>query len=95
MLIDLRDNGGGSLDEVIELTGLFIGKGPVVQRREADGKIDVEKNTRTDAMWTGPLAVLINQGSASASEIFAAAIQVTNEAPSSVKEASARGRFRP
>lgn len=81
VLIDLRDNGGGSLDEVIELTGLFIGKGPVVQRREADGKIDVEKNTRTDAMWTGPLAVLINQGSASASEIFAAAIQDYERGP--------------
>ena len=66
--LTLRAAGRGSLDEVIELTGLFIGKGPVVQRREADGKIDVEKNTRTDAMWTGPLAVLINQGSASASE---------------------------
>lgn len=81
VLIDLRDNGGGSLDEVIELTGLFIGKGPVVQRREADGKIDVEKNTRTDAIWTGPLAVLINQGSASASEIFAAAIQDYGRGP--------------
>ena len=81
VLIDLRDNGGGSLDEVIELTGLFTGKGPVVQRREADGKISVEKNTRTEALWTGPLAVLINQGSASASEIFAAAIQDYGRGP--------------
>lgn len=81
VLIDLRDNGGGSLDEVVELTGLFVGKGPVVQRREADGKIDVERNTRTDVIWTGPLAVLINQGSASASEIFAAAIQDYGRGP--------------
>jgi len=81
VLIDLRNNGGGSLGEVIELTGLFVGKGPVVQRREADGKISVEENTRTEAMWTGPLAVLINQGSASASEIFAAAIQDYGRGP--------------
>lgn len=81
VLIDLRNNGGGSLGEVIELTGLFVGKGPVVQRREADGKISVEENTRTEAMWNGPLAVLINQGSASASEIFAAAIQDYGRGP--------------
>ncbi|MFT3850419.1 MAG: carboxy terminal-processing peptidase [Propionivibrio sp.] len=81
ILIDLRDNGGGSLGEVIELTGLFVGKGPVVQRREADGKISVEASTRADAVWTGPLAVLINQGSASASEIFAAAIQDYGRGP--------------
>ncbi|MBP6654224.1 MAG: carboxy terminal-processing peptidase [Propionivibrio sp.] len=81
VLIDLRNNGGGSLGEVIELTGLFIGKGPVVQRREAGGKISVEENTRAEAMWTGPLAVLINQASASASEIFAAAIQDYGRGP--------------
>ena len=81
VLIDLRNNGGGSLGEVIELTGLFIGKGPVVQRREAGGKISVEENTRTEAMWAGPLAVLINQASASASEIFAAAIQDYGRGP--------------
>lgn len=81
VLVDLRDNGGGSLGEVIELTGLFVGKGPVVQRREAGGEITVEENTRTEAMWTGPLAVLINQGSASASEIFAAAIQDYGRGP--------------
>ena len=81
VLIDLRNNGGGSLGEVIELTGLFIGKGPVVQRREAGGKTSVEENTRTEAMWAGPLAVLINQASASASEIFAAAIQDYGRGP--------------
>ncbi|AGS24727.1 tail-specific protease (plasmid) [Rhizobium etli] len=75
VLIDLRNNGGGSLDEAIDLTGLFIGKGPVVQQRAGNGKIEVKSADRTTPAWTGPLGVLINRGSASASEIFAAAIQ--------------------
>ncbi len=75
VLIDLRDNGGGSLAEAIELTGLFIGKGPVVQQRDAQGTIKVESDDLSSAVWKGPLGVLINRGSASASEIFAAAIQ--------------------
>jgi carboxyl-terminal processing protease len=75
VLVDLRNNGGGSLSEAIELTGLFIGKGPVVQQRDAQGKITVEGDSRAGAAWDGPLGVLINRGSASASEIFAAAIQ--------------------
>ena len=75
MLIDLRDNGGGSLNEAVDLTGLFIDKGPVVQQRNAGGEISVEKDTHAGVDWDGPLAVLINRGSASASEIFAAAIQ--------------------
>jgi carboxyl-terminal processing protease len=75
VVIDLRDNGGGSLPQAIELTGLFVGKGPVLQQRNGDGEIKVNGNTRGKARWTGPLAVLINRGSASASEIFAAAIQ--------------------
>jgi len=75
VLIDLRNNGGGSLSEAIELTGLFIDKGPVVQQRDARGRIVVEKDTNAGVAWDGPLAVLINRGSASASEIFAAAIQ--------------------
>jgi carboxyl-terminal processing protease len=75
VLIDLRNNGGGSLTEAIELTGLFIGKGPVVQQRDANGKISVESDTNSNIAWNGPLGVLINRGSASASEIFAAAIQ--------------------
>ncbi|CAN7659662.1 carboxy terminal-processing peptidase [Neorhizobium tomejilense] len=75
VLIDLRDNGGGSLAEAIDLTGLFVGKGPVVQQRDADGKIKVESDDLPTPAWTGPLGVLINRGSASASEIFAAAIQ--------------------
>ena len=75
VLIDLRDNGGGSLTEAIELTGLFIDVGPVVMQKDARGRIDVGRDTRPGAEWTGPLGVLINRGSASASEIFAAAIQ--------------------
>ena len=75
VVIDLRNNGGGSLPQAIELTGLFVGKGPVLQQRNGDGDIKVNGNDRGKARWAGPLAVLINRGSASASEIFAAAIQ--------------------
>ncbi len=75
VLIDLRNNGGGSLSEAVELTGLFIDKGPVVQQRNAQGKVIVESDTNAGLAWGGPLGVLINRGSASASEIFAAAMQ--------------------
>ncbi len=75
VLIDLRNNGGGSLDEAVDLTGLFIGNGPVVQQRSSDGKIGVRSADFAAPAWTGPMGVLINRGSASASEIFAAAIQ--------------------
>lgn len=75
LVIDLRGNGGGSLTEAIELTGLFIDQGPVVQQRDAQGKVSIEKDDRPGAAWSGPLGVLIDNGSASASEIFAAAIQ--------------------
>ena len=75
VLIDLRNNGGGSLDEAVELTGLFIDKGPVVQQRNAEGKIEVSSDNNAGMAWDGPVGVLINRGSASASEIFAAAMQ--------------------
>ena len=75
VLMDLRNNGGGSLAEAIELTGLFIDKGPVVQQRNARGDIVVESDTQAGVAWDGPLGVLINRNSASASEIFAAAMQ--------------------
>ncbi|MCE3606216.1 carboxy terminal-processing peptidase [Massilia sp. P8910] len=75
VLIDLRNNGGGALGEAVELTGLFIDKGPVVMQRSADGKVEVENDTQPGLAWDGPMGVLINRGSASASEIFAAAIQ--------------------
>jgi carboxyl-terminal processing protease len=75
VVVDLRNNGGGSLTEATDLTGLFIGKGPVVQVRSANGRIEEEQSGDVNMAWSGPLAVLINRNSASASEIFAAAIQ--------------------
>ena len=75
VVMDLRNNGGGSLDEAVELTGLFIDKGPVVQVRESGGRVTVNADTKSGVAWDGPLAVLTNRGSASASEIFAGAIQ--------------------
>jgi len=67
--------GAGALSEAIELTGLFVDAGPVVQVREAGGNVDVQEDEDHGVAWNGPLAVLVNRGSASASEIFAAAIQ--------------------
>ncbi|MBW8367597.1 MAG: carboxy terminal-processing peptidase [Arenimonas sp.] len=75
VVVDLRDNGGGSLLEAVELTGLFIDTGPVVQVRETGGRVSVESDDMGGVAWDGPLAVLVNRSSASASEIFAAAIQ--------------------
>jgi carboxyl-terminal processing protease len=75
IVIDLRNNGGGSLLEATTLTGLFIDKGPVVQVRNSNGRISTEEDVESGMAWEGPLAVLVNRYSASASEIFAAAIQ--------------------
>ncbi|MFD2932737.1 carboxy terminal-processing peptidase [Spirosoma flavum] len=75
IVIDLRDNGGGSLTEAINLTGLFIPKGPVVQVRESTGETEVYTDPDPSVSYEGPMAVLVNRFSASASEIFAAAIQ--------------------
>jgi carboxyl-terminal processing protease len=75
LIVDLRDNGGGSLPEAIALTGLFVDKGPVVQIREGSGRIYVRNDEDAGTIYDGPLVVLVNEGSASASEIFAAAIQ--------------------
>lgn len=75
VLIDLRNNGGGSLLEAIDLTGLFISKGPVVQRKNSEGQISTEEDRNAEVAYDGPLAIMINRFSASASEIFAAAIQ--------------------
>ncbi|HSD62309.1 MAG TPA: carboxy terminal-processing peptidase, partial [Ignavibacteriaceae bacterium] len=75
IIIDLRNNGGGSLQEAVKMTGLFIKQGPVVQVRDADGSIDVDRDTDPQIVYDGPLAVLVNRFSASASEIFSAAIQ--------------------
>jgi carboxyl-terminal processing protease len=75
VVLDLRNNGGGSLNEAVELTGLFIDQGPVVQVRESGGRVGVESDRNGGVAWDGPLAVLVNRGSASASEIVAGAIQ--------------------
>ncbi|HLW73592.1 MAG TPA: carboxy terminal-processing peptidase [Gammaproteobacteria bacterium] len=75
VVIDLRNNGGGSLKEAEDMTGLFIPSGPVVQIRHPDGRIDVEGDDDGSVAYAGPLAVLVNRATASASEIFAAAIQ--------------------
>ncbi|MEJ2591388.1 MAG: carboxy terminal-processing peptidase [Candidatus Thiodiazotropha sp.] len=75
IVIDLRENGGGSLSEATELTGLFIKTGPVVQIKDAFGKVEVERDPDPDIAYSGPLAVLVDHNSASASEIFAGAIQ--------------------
>ncbi len=75
VVMDLRQNGGGSLMEAIELTGLFIKSGPVVQVRDARDKVDVNEDEDTSISWSGPMAVLVDRFSASASEIFAGAIQ--------------------
>lgn len=75
VIVDLRNNGGGSLTEAVSLTGLFISQGPVVQRRQADGEINVENDRDPSVTYDGPVSVLVNRFSASASEIFAGAIQ--------------------
>ena len=75
IIIDLRDNGGGSLAEVIELTGLFIDSGPVVQVRDNLQKITIYDDKNKGIEYTGPIVVMINRYSASASEIFSAAMQ--------------------
>ena len=75
VVIDLRNNGGGALSEAIDVTGLFIEKGPVVQVKNAEGKVEVDSDMDPSIVYGGPLAVLVNRYSASASEIFAAAIQ--------------------
>lgn len=75
LVIDLRQDAGGSLDEAVRLTGLFIPKGPVVQVKNTDGAIEALNDKDPSILWSGPLIVLTNRLSASASEIFAAALQ--------------------
>ncbi len=75
IVIDLRNNGGGSLYEVIQMVGLFINQGPVVQVRDREGKSTVLSDRQSGTLYDGPLAVMVNEFSASASEIFAGAIQ--------------------
>jgi len=75
LILDLRYNGGGSLQEAISLTGLFIDEGPVVQVKDADGQVQAYNDPEPGAAWKGPMVVMINKFSASASEILAGAIQ--------------------
>ena len=80
LLIDLRNNGGGSLKTAIEIAGLFISEGPVVQVKYRGDKPRVQNDKDSKIQWDGPLVVLVNELSASASEIFAAAMQDYNRA---------------
>lgn len=80
ILIDLRSNGGGSLSEATALTGLFIDYGPVVQVKDSRGRISAEKDDKQGFIFKGPLGVLVDRHSASASEIFAGAMQDYNRA---------------
>ncbi|MEJ7738200.1 MAG: carboxy terminal-processing peptidase [Chitinophagaceae bacterium] len=75
LIIDLRNNGGGSLYDVVQMAGLFIEDGPIVQVKDRDGKPSVLRDRDKSVLYDGPLAVMVNEFSASASEIFAAAIQ--------------------
>ncbi|MCG8342648.1 MAG: carboxy terminal-processing peptidase [Chlorobiales bacterium] len=75
IVLDLRNNGGGALEEAVKLTGLFIPEGPVVQVKNSHGGVMVLRDKEADVGYSGPLAVLVNRYSASASEILAAAIQ--------------------
>jgi len=75
LILDLRSNGGGSLTEATQLTGLFIDEGPIVQVRDSNGHIEVHRDLNTNISYQGPLIVLVDRFSASASEILASAIQ--------------------
>ena len=75
LVVDLRRDGGGSLEEAINLSGLFVGPGPVVQAKDSNGRVSVSEDSEIKPFYDGPMVVLINRLSASASEIFAAALQ--------------------
>lgn len=75
LVIDLRDNGGGSLAEVISLTGLFIDKGPVVQVKDNMQQLTIYEDRDNQTLYSGPVVIIVNRYSASASEIFSAALQ--------------------
>jgi carboxyl-terminal processing protease len=75
LIMDIRNNGGGSLSEVVDITGLFVGRGAVVQVKDSKGKITVLESKENEIAWDGPLVVMVNELSASASEILAGAMQ--------------------
>ena len=80
IVLDLRNNGGGRLDEAIKLTGLFISQGPVVMKRSFDGEVEEDWDRDQKVAWDGPLVVLVSRASASASEIVAGALQSLDRA---------------
>ena len=80
LILDLRNNGGGSLKTVVDITGLFIEKGPVVQVKSIGGRKEILSDNDSSILWDGPIVVLVNEFSASASEILAAALQDYNRA---------------
>lgn len=80
LILDLRNNGGGSLKTVVDITGFFIEKGPVVQVKSIGGRKEILRDNDPSILWDGPLVVLVNEFSASASEILAAALQDYNRA---------------
>ena len=80
LILDLRNNGGGSLKTVVDITGFFIERGPVVQVKSIGGRREVLRDNDPSIIWDGPLVVLVNEFSASASEILAAALQDYNRA---------------
>ena len=75
LIFDVRNNGGGSLEEVVKISGLFINQGPIVQVRRSDGMLKIHEDKDNSISYDGPLVVMVNELSASASEIFAAAMQ--------------------
>lgn len=75
IILDVRNNGGGSLTEVVDIMGLFMDNGPVVQVKDGNGKVQILRNRINEPVWTGPLVVLQNELSASASEILAGAVK--------------------
>jgi len=80
LILDLRNNGGGSLKTVVDITGFFIEKGPVVQVKSIGGRKEILRDNDPSVIWDGPLVILVNEFSASASEILAAALQDYNRA---------------
>ena len=80
LILDLRNNGGGSLKTVVDITGFFIEKGPVVQVKSIGGRKEILRDNDSSILWDGPLVIMVNEFSASASEILAAALQDYNRA---------------
>ncbi len=80
LILDLRNNGGGSLKTVVDITGFFIEKGPIVQVKSIGGRKEILSDNDSSILWDGPLVIMVNEFSASASEILAAALQDYNRA---------------